>query len=487
MKRISSFKLDRKKKISILLNELKKFIENFPYNGFYKQYLASLEKNILIPQNTLISESKIILFKNFINQKGKFNKRFHFKFLFFDIIYFFSFIIYVIFYSKKITNSKRKTFELLVDDIDKNNSPDRFFSLKKKFSTIFIFNSKKNNYKKLNIYNFLKYKNCSRDIFFLKHPTNIVFIFFKTLVFSLLTLNNLFPFTLDFIKKILKYETIFSEINSNFLIQERHYNTSEIKNFIFKKKGGKKTCVVQKNILQMNGVGMYIYCDFFFSLGKNTADQLRKFGGKVEKIIPVGSLAMEMNFYKRKEVKLPKYDVLIFASDHNKSFHSGYDNYYNEYLAHYDWIKNFSKRFPEYKLGIKLKKIITDQNVIKKFQNIKNVDFLFDRGFHSDSYYYGKNAKALCTWSSTLAFEFLGSRRKVYFLDPKFKNISFLPNTNFIKMFKIPTYNEFEFKMLKMIKKTNERMIHSKSLSKKFCFYSKNTSENIYSFLKKNN
>ena len=50
---------------------------------------------------------------------------------------------------------------------------------------------------------------------------------------------------------------------------------------------------------------------------------------------------------------------------------------------------------------------------------------MFDRGSYSDSYYLGQKAKALCTWSSTLAFEFLGDGRVSYFIDPQNKNISF--------------------------------------------------------------
>ena len=55
-----------------------------------------------------------------------------------------------------------------------------------------------------------------------------------------------------------------------------------------------------------------------------------------------------------------------------------------------------------------------------------NVKFLFDQGSYSDSYYLGHKAKALCTWSSTLAYEFLGDGRVSYFIDPQNKNISFI-------------------------------------------------------------
>ena len=147
---------------------------------------------------------------------------------------------------------------------------------------------------------------------------------------------------------------------------------------------------------------------------------------------------MEYNFHFRKEKNSNKvYDILVFASDHNKIFHSGYNEYYKEYLVHFDWIKKFATKFPKYNIGIKLKKVITDQVVVQKFKDIQNVNFLFDRGSYSDSYYLGQKAKALCTWSSTLAFEFLGNGRVSYFIDPQNKNISFIPNEKHLLKFKL--------------------------------------------------
>ena len=71
---------------------------------------------------------------------------------------------------------------------------------------------------------------------------------------------------------------------------------------------------------------------------------------------------MELNYYKRKDKNnLKKYDLLVFASDHNKMFHSGYDDYYSEYLKHFDWIKKFSIENPKFKIGIKLKHVVKDQ------------------------------------------------------------------------------------------------------------------------------
>ena len=48
-----------------------------------------------------------------------------------------------------------------------------------------------------------------------------------------------------------------------YLIQERQFTTSKLKNYLFKKNGGGKTVLFQRNIAQLNGPGMYTFCDFF--------------------------------------------------------------------------------------------------------------------------------------------------------------------------------------------------------------------------------
>jgi hypothetical protein len=479
---LNHFQLNRKKKISLLLNDLKFFIKNFVQDNSTKNLIKYIAKNLEVPEDILQKELKIILFKNFENLHGKFNKKFKFKNIFFFSINFFLFIAYIFFFSKK-NESNSKYYDIIIDDIDTDNSPKRFFLLKRLFKVCFICNDKK--YKGNTFFLFDNWKSCSKNIPFIEHPKKIFNIFFITLYYSLKTSNNLFPIVLDFVKTILKYETIFGKITSTFLIQERHYNTSELKNYIFKKFKGKYSCVTQKNILQMNGPGMYVHADILFALGTKTADYLKNFGGEVKKIIPVGSLAMEYNYYKRKDVnKTTTFDLLVFASDHNKIFHSGYDAYYKEYIRHFDWVKKFSSNYSYYKIGIKLKSVITDENVIKKFEGTKNVKFLFDKTEMSDSYYFANNAKAICTWSSTLAFEFLGAGRVVYFIDPGSRNISFLPNDNYIKKFKINNYQEFNNKILLQIKRRNLRFYKNKILQESFCLNSSNVTKNLFQALK---
>ena len=480
---ISLIRLNRDKKITQLLKDLKKHISKESSKKHIKHYCKKLSLHLDIPPKILKNEIKILLFKNFENQHGKFKDFFSFKYVLFYSIKFIAITLFIIFFSKKY-NKKKKYFDLIIDDIDKFNTTKRFFNLINLVKTKFISTNK--NYKEKNFYYFNNYRSISSNILFIKYPWRLVEIFFITLYGSIMSRNNLFPISIEFIKTISKYRTIFNEINSKYIIQERHYNSSELKNYIFKDMGGKFSCVTQKNILQMNGVGMYVHSDVFFSLGKETARHLRKYGGKVSKIVPVGSLAMELNYFNRKKTNnLKKFDLLVFASDHDKVFHSGYNTYYFDYMIHFDWIEKFAKEFPGYKIGIKLKHVIRDKNVINKFKNIKNVKFLLDRKYLSDSYLYAHKAKSLCTWSSTLAFEFLGQGRTVYFCDPNFKNVSFLPNDSYIKKFKIGNYQIFKRKILNQIRYKKFRFFNNTKLQNDFCLKSSNVSQNIYLSLKK--
>lgn len=482
MKKISSFQLNRDKNILVLLKDLKDSIKFFLRLNHIKIFIETLSSNLSFPKKILLREFEQIIFKNFENKYGKFSSKFYLRNTFFSSFKFLLISIFIILNSKKI--KKITKTKLIVDDIDQNNIPDRFFPLSQKIDTIFISTHKLK--KKFKYFIFKKYLNCSTHISFISNPKKIFQIYLFTFFYSLKSGNNLFPFVIEIIKSIAKYETIFSTIKADFTIQERHYNTSVLKNFIFKKKGGKYNTVIQKNILQINGIGMYVDTDIFFSLGNLTATNIQKLGGKVKKIIPVGSLFMEYNFHSRKEKNsLDSYDILVFASDHNKIFHSGYNNYYRQYLVHYDWIKKFALKFPYYKIGIKLKKIITDEKVIRKLAEIKNIKFLFDKGTYSDSYFFGQKSKAICTWSSTLAYEFLGFGRISFFVDPKNQNISFIPNDKHVLKFKLNSYDKFEKNLLIQINEPSKRFLNNKREGNNFCLKSNKVSTIIYNNLKK--
>lgn len=480
MKKIQDFYVDRNKSIIEINKDLMFFIENFSSRPELIDLLNWLSFKTKISIQSIKFDTQKFIFDQFINVKGKFNNSFLMRKIFYDSLKFISIFFYIRLFSKK--TKKQYNCELIVDDISNHTRPDRFEKLNKLCKTIFVSSVKLD--KKYNTFLFKKYMRCAVD----KNITNnfifYLFLFFKTFRYSFKIGCNLFPLVSRLILLYLKYETIFRSINSKFLIQERHYNTSAIKNEIFHKHGGKISSSIQKNILQINGIGMYIYSDILFALGEKTASMVEKLGGKVKKILPVGSLLMERDLFHRKFDNIFfSYDMLVFASNHIGNFHSGYNSYHDDYYLHFEWIKRFSKEYPNFKIGIKLKKILKDPKVKEIFSNTRNVEFLIDKSSDwSDTYFLAEKAKSLCTWSSTLGFEFIGCGKECYFLDPGKRNISFLPNENYLVSAKVKEYNEFRDKMLKLINgEKNMEIIKNK---KNFCLNSNDVSEKILKHLK---
>ena len=165
--------------------------------------------------------------------------------------FYFIFFIYDCFQKKKL---KKIKCEICVDDISHGTLPDRFEAINEMCDAIFISSTKLE--KKYKTFYYNKYFNSilSKDV------CQQLIILFNTFFLKLFRRSikikvNLFPLITRLILTYIKSETVFNLIKSKFLIQERHYGTSSIKNEIFHKHGGKIASVIQKNILQVNGPG----------------------------------------------------------------------------------------------------------------------------------------------------------------------------------------------------------------------------------------
>lgn len=276
---IKKFYLDREKNIIYLCNDLKNFISNFTNDQIISKYIDSLSKDLEIPRDVIKNEMKIILFKNFENKYGKFNRKFSLSKIILFILRYLVLGTYSIIFSEKIKPIK-KNFDVIIDDINSYNSPERFFNLENFYKLIYICNR---SIKKKNQFIYKRFIKHSSDIIFINKPLKLIKIFCFTLYYSCKSSNNLFPFIIEFINTIIKYETVFKKFKSKFLIQERHYNISELKNYIFKSNNGRICCATQKNILQINSIGMYMYSDILFTLGTKTAENLQFYASQVKK------------------------------------------------------------------------------------------------------------------------------------------------------------------------------------------------------------
>jgi len=277
--------------------------------------------------------------------------------------------------------------------------------------------------------------------------------------------------------------TIFSQIRADFLYQERHYTTSAIKNYLFKKFGGSITSSIQKNIIHLHDTGFYINTDIFFSLGKKTYLTVKFCGAKIKKIIPVGSTFLEANWFKSEKANVPDYDIVDFGGN-NMMVWATNKNYKKNYHEHFEWLVKISKEFPNLRIAVKHHfnnhTIEALEASIFKGSSIKIItsDKIADKNY---SYGYAFKAKFSCTYASTIAYELIGHDKHCFFLDPQGKNIEFLNNETYNESWKIKSYEDFKKKVEEVI---FEKIKIKITNSDDFCLKSENVSSSVFKFLK---
>ena len=76
----------------------------------------------------------------------------------------------------------------------------------------------------------------------------ILKLFFISIQLSFKNKLNFLYLALKLIDDCLYYKTLFKKIKTQNIIMHQHYYSNNIKNYFFKKNGGKKSCLIQKNI-----------------------------------------------------------------------------------------------------------------------------------------------------------------------------------------------------------------------------------------------
>ena len=473
MKNLNNFFLDQNKAPEILNRDLREYLDNFAKNHKIMDFLDWISNKTELPVSDLNHDTKQFLFNNFSKKNNKFSKKFKFRYVIYSSIRYLFFLIWIILYKnnkKDVTNHA----EILIEDINSEDEIKRLSLLKNHFKkTLFVTSFKPKGIN--NFYLFKKYKNLN----FKTYRTSRLFLgcLIKSILLSIRLKTNLIDISFHLLKLNLKYNSIFTNIRGEYLLQERHYNTSSIKSYLFKKYGGKKYSVLQKNIAQLLGPGTYCTADYFFSLGNKTSELAVVSGGKFKKIYPVGSLFMEARYFNENETNIPKLDLINIASN-VKNFLDGNENFLKNWYLHFEWVRKFSDEFPKYKIAIKLKEdqLQYDKKFLKIFEksNVKTIK-------SPHSYHMAFNAKAICTFSSTMGFELIGNGRDCIFLDPLNCNTSFLPKNEIHNLIKVTTYEDFRKDIIEKV--TNK--ISNKNYNKSdYCLNSEKTSKRISDFLK---
>ena len=256
---------------------------------------------------------------------------------------------------------------------------------------------------------------------------------------------------------------------------------SSIRNYLFKKNGGKTTACIQKSLKVYGSWDLFHDTDILFSHGKGSFLNDNFLGNEIKKIIPVGSLSLEQYWSKKAKVKTLNFDVVNLGCNILSNFEDILKdkNFKNEYYEQFNWLVKLSKKFTQLKIGIKhhanLK--LHDEKEIKIIKNSRVERIVKDNSKDINrSYNIAIQSKFVCSWCSITAYELLSLGKPCFFLDPNGTNESFFQKDKANDSWRIKTYEEFEKRVVQLV---YENKIIKINNSDYFCLDSKNVSNKI--------
>ena len=479
---LQKYKIDKTSSPSKICIGLIKYIQKYVnQNNSIKKILADIYNFHKIPDKILKQKTYQIIFNDFNFKKNKFERYNNFFFIIDIIKYYFINLIDILFHKEKI--GKQKNYNLICDNVFDQNDVERYSNLIKIFKNVCLLGSytskkriKSEEYFKYKLFNIgISYLPLKKKFFFLK-------LGFKIALLSIFDRTNYFRIFSLLVYDILRSNHIFSNIKAKFFFTNKFYGTSPIFNYFFKKSGGLKSSCFQKNILAYS-LSCFVYSDILFTLGKGQGKVCHKLGGKIKKIVPVGSLFMEDAWFnKKKDLKnVPKSNILILGINTlNNTRHyvnNIYENsYYNFFL---DWINQLALDFPDLKIVYKHhSNYLQDPKERKKFLNSR-VEILVKNMSINSSYAYAHNSELTISFSSTMILEILGHGKKAFFIDPNLKGSQWFDDIKNINEYRIGSYEILK----KIVKNRNKLTKVQKSHTDFYCLKSDGVSKKIAKYL----
>ncbi|MFA5068973.1 MAG: hypothetical protein WC487_02510 [Candidatus Omnitrophota bacterium] len=297
---------------------------------------------------------------------------------------------------------------------------------------------------------------------------------------------NILAISRHIINQCLYYRGLFKYNQAKYCLQERHYQTSAIKNFIFHEYGGRYSACLQKNIHQLGSTGFYYDIDVFFSLGKKTAERALNYGARIGQVVPTGSMFMEHYWFGRagkQEMPRRKYDIVFLGVNYGPAYRktSGvncYASFENDYYEAYGWLIRFAMDNPGLKIGIKHHMDHRGDEKEAVMISKSSIEII-DASLNSYEVVFASRCAA--TFCSTMGYELLGHGLAVIFLDPGRRNIKILPEDSLIDEWRAVSYEDFCSKMTRAM--TAGAGDYQKTLPEDLCLESSCACRRIYDFL----
>ena len=317
MQKLFDFNLNKEQDSHKNCLNLKSFIDKIVEEDL--KLVVEKQSNILgLPSKVASKKLKAIIYNKFNFETGKFSVNNKLLNIFSGYLINIFFIFYIFIFRKKIKNFEER--DIILDGVDAEDELYRFKPLFSKFkNSYFIKND-----------NFKFYRNIipnSKSINFYGNPINPeflkkkIFYYIKFLNFlmnlSLKKKFNYFYFINIIFFVSLRSESIFYNYRSKFKINDRFYYSCPIKDYIFKKHGGKLSVCTQIHLPE-SSISFFTNTDVLFTLGNEqfSKKKLLDLGGEITDTFPAGSLKMEHHLFNNdKSINNENYksDVLIIG------------------------------------------------------------------------------------------------------------------------------------------------------------------------------
>jgi hypothetical protein len=224
--------------------------------------------------------------------------------------------------------------------------------------------------------------------------------------------------------------------------------------------------------------------DVFFSLGKKTAELPFRYGSRINRVVPVGSMFMEYYWFNNRsneEWLNKKYDVVYIGVNYYKNSKiNAYASFEDDYYETFRWLAEFSRKNPHLKVCIAHhadNKTDEKEMAIIRNNPVERIDQ------ELNSYKVAFQSRCAVTFCSTMGYELIAHGMPILFLDPGRRNVEFLSD-GLVDKWRVTTYEDFS-RRIKGILSGNE-IVPTKAEMEDICLDSKNVSERIYYWLLKN-
>ena len=487
---MKKFKIDKEYNNLKACDEIKNFIDREANNDEFNFMSKQLFDCLNIPEKVIKLKIKRILKSKYDFKKGTFELQGSFLKIILDYLITIGLLIFNAIPKRK---KEKKNYELIIDDINEIDQAERFIKIisKLKSSLMIIkpsLKGKKSFFDKINHDKLTKIKS---NFFFnsnvkLNSKTKILKLISIFLFVSIKKKINFVHFLKLIMITYLRYSNIFENYKSKVLIQDRFFGTCSIKNFLFKKNGGKYSCCTQIHLIEST-ISLFSDMDVLFSLGdeQDSMNKLKKLGGRVEKSLPMGSHKMEYLWHDNNKKNFEKdIDILIIGLNPISWFDISYDMQ-TDLFKFLKWMREISVKNPNYKIIYKHHpnfkydtKYDYKENEIIKGSRIEKIKKLQKNNL--STYEYMARSKIVLSYGSTMVIEGMSNNNNCFFVCPSERSSIHFSDLKYLDRIIIKNFDDLEKKVeTTIIKDSNFERVDTK-----ICLDSKRVSNRIFEFVK---